>query len=557
MDHADLVKRAAQGDVKAFVELTRRFQQFAFGSALTHVRDFQRAEDVTQEALIAAWTALPTLTEPVAFAGWLRSIVRHHSSRSLRRKRVHVVPLAEAEELSDDAPPPDHVLERRRQAAAALAAIADLPKTLREPATLFFIHDCSHQDIATFLGLPPATVNNRIHAARTHLKQRILTMTEALHAHALPDDFANRIGRLVEARGQVIEALFDPAAMPDLLSELTVSDEVRKRGVPVQVFQRLSDGKVRGVAASPVAHVPRGATVLNSRRRATTPIDRAQLDHLLAQHAAKASNEIIETGIKVVDVMCPIRSGGSVAIAGGYGAGLTVMMAELVRRISKGHHPLTIFVLFPPPSEIWPPSLDENFSIADSLKKENGDEGTAGLVQTFFLGGELAWTAESLAVLDPVDTVIHLSRELAQRKNYPPVDVLTTRSRLLEDDRVAAADVDLARRIREVITARRAAETDPALALDAVLSERAKKLQAFFSQPFFVAEPYTNAPVRSSAAHSALAHCREILDGAHDDLTADDLYFTGDIEEIRQAAGKGKGLRQPLPESFSTGANAD
>ena len=195
-----------------------------------------------------------------------------------------------------------------------------------------------------------------------------------------------------------------------------------------------------------------GATVLNSRRRATTPIDRAQLGHLLAQHAAKASNEIIETGIKVIDVMCPIRSGGSVAIAGGYGAGLTVMMAELVRRISKGHHPLTIFVLFPPPSEIWPPSLDENFSIADTLKKENGDEGTAGLVQTFFLGGELAWTAENLAVLDPVDTVIHLSRELAQRKNYPPVDVLTTRSRLLEDDRVAAADIDLARRIRELIT---------------------------------------------------------------------------------------------------------
>ena len=394
MDHADLVKRAAAGDVKAFVELTRRFQQFAFGSALTHVRDFQRAEDVTQEALIAAWTALPTLTEPVAFAGWLRGIVRHHSSRSLRRKRVHVVPLAEAEELSDDAPPPDHVLERRRQAAAALAAIADLPKTLREPATLFFIHDCSHQDIATFLGLPSATVNNRIHAARTHLKQRILTMTEALHAHALPDDFANRVGRLIEARGQVVEALFDPAAMPDLMSELTVSDEIRKRGVPVQVFQRLADGKVRGVAASPVAHVPRGATVLSSRRRATTPIDRALLEHLLAQHAAKATNEIIETGIKVIDVMCPIPSCGSVAIAGGYGAGLTVMMAELVRRISKGHHPLTIFVLFPPPSEIWPPSLDENFSIADTLRKENGDEGTAGSVQTFFLGGELAWTAE-------------------------------------------------------------------------------------------------------------------------------------------------------------------
>ncbi len=90
------------------------------------------------------------------------------------------------------------------------------------------------------------------------------------------------------------------------------------------------------------------------------------------------------------------------------------------------------------------------------------------------------------------------------RKNYPPVDVLTTRSRLLEDDRVAAADVDLARRIRELITARRAAETDPALALDAVLSERAKKLQAFFSQPFFVAEPYTKRPGSIVSRASAL-----------------------------------------------------
>ena len=63
-------------------------------------------------------------------------------------------------------------------------------------------------------------------------------VTETLHAHALSDDFANRIGRLIETRGHVVDALFDPANLPDLLSELTVSDEARKAGLKVHVMQR-------------------------------------------------------------------------------------------------------------------------------------------------------------------------------------------------------------------------------------------------------------------------------------------------------------------------------
>ena len=76
MDLEQLVRRAAQGDVKAFVALTQRFQHFAFGSALALVGDFHQAEDVVQEAFVAAWAALPSLAEPAAFPGWLRSIMR-------------------------------------------------------------------------------------------------------------------------------------------------------------------------------------------------------------------------------------------------------------------------------------------------------------------------------------------------------------------------------------------------------------------------------------------------------------------------------------------------
>ena len=127
--------------------------------------------------------------------------------------------------------------------------------------------------IALFLGIPATTVNNRLHRARSLLQQRIPTMTEStLRPHGLPDDFANRIGRLVAARSGLVEVTFDPAALPDLLSELLVSDEANRRAVSVQVVQRAGDGIVRGIATTEVDAVPRGATVLNTGQQTPTPI---------------------------------------------------------------------------------------------------------------------------------------------------------------------------------------------------------------------------------------------------------------------------------------------
>jgi RNA polymerase sigma factor (sigma-70 family) len=538
MDHECLVRRAIEGDKLAFVDLTRRFQLFAFGLALAHVGDFQKAEDIVQEAFVAAWLALPTLAEPAAFPGWLRGIVRDHAFRVLRRNQAHAVPLTEAEELPSDEQPADHILEQRRQAAAALAAISELPDALREPATLFFIHECSHQDIATFLGLSVTTVNNRLHAARSRLKRRIVKMTcTTLNADTFSDDFANRIGRLIESRGDMVEALFDPACLPDLMAELTVSDETHKQGVTVQVMQRPGGGVVRGIAASPIEPLARGATVLNDRRRSIAPINRALLDRLLPL-LTRATDEIVETGIKVIDVMCPIRAGGSVALAGETGSGTTVVMEEIVRRISKSGHPVTLFVLFPPPSELWPPSLDPSYSIADELKKEGYSEGTVGSVQTFFVGGKKGpWTAEELESFAPVDTLIHLSRQMILHKNYPGVDVMTTRSRLLDDRLVGPEDIAIARSARDAIGSWRLAEKDPTITVEPIAMERARKVQAFFSQPFFVAEPYTKRPGSHVSRADALRGCREILEGRHDDLPAAAFYFTGSIEEIRRAAG--------------------
>src|SRR5262245_30494626 len=198
MDLERAVRAAAGGDLDAFAELTRRFQHMAFGYALSFVRDFGQAEDVVQEAFVAAWYALPTLADPAAFAGWLRGIVRHRAHRVRRRKHFECVPLTDADTVAAGAPTADRRVERRQEVGNVLAAIAELPRALREVVALYYVHDCSHQDIATFLGVPVTTVNNRLHAARAQLKRRTLTMVkDALEAHQLPDDFAARIGRIV------------------------------------------------------------------------------------------------------------------------------------------------------------------------------------------------------------------------------------------------------------------------------------------------------------------------------------------------------------------------
>src|SRR5213594_4236032 len=128
MDLEAWVRRAVSGDLDAFADVTRQFQHMAFGYALSFVRNFQEAEDVVQEAFVAAWYALPTLAEPAAFAAWLRSIVRHQAHRVLRRKRLESVPLAALDALPADIVGADHRVERDQQIGAVFAAIADLPR---------------------------------------------------------------------------------------------------------------------------------------------------------------------------------------------------------------------------------------------------------------------------------------------------------------------------------------------------------------------------------------------------------------------------------------------
>jgi RNA polymerase sigma factor (sigma-70 family) len=540
MDYEQQVRRASDGDVKAFVDLTRQFQHMAFGAALALVQDFHQAEDVVQEAFLAAWSALPSLANPAAFPGWLRGIVRHQAFRVLRQRTPRTVPLAEAEDLPCEEALADRRLEQRRQSAMALAAIAGLPGKLREPATLFFIHDCSHQDIAVFLGLPAATVNNRLHTARSKLKERMLAMVnETLHAHALPDDFANRIGRLIEARGTVVEALFNPDAPPDVLTELAVSDEANRRAVAVQVIQSPTGGIVRGIALSPADALRRGSTVLSSGNESETPVDLDELARLLPQLAgasrvAAGAARLLETGIKVIDVMCPLVAGGNVILAGELATGPAVTLYELTYKLKDSPEGLKLFTLLP----LWrdaPPG----WSLSASLKEQGLADIPRGAVEHFFLRAEDGpWTDSRLSLLDPFDVVIRFSRRLAGARVYPAVDVLTSRSRLFQTSVLSAEHVEIAERVRQAMAALSTAGHRADRGADTLMLERALRLQNYFTQPYFVAEPWHGRSGTTVSLAESLPTCRDILDGRHDDLPAASFYFSGGIAEIRANAGR-------------------
>jgi RNA polymerase sigma factor (sigma-70 family) len=337
---AALVERARAGDVAAFTSLVGRFQHLAFGYALAVVRDFALAEDVAQEAFVAAWGSLGGLETPAAFPGWLRGIVGHCAHRILRRKLLAMAPLDEAGAVPAATLDPAATAERGERAAAMLAAIDALPAALREVTLLHYVHERSHAQIATFLGVPATTVNNRLHAARAQLKRRMLAMVkDTLHEHRLPDDFPARVGRVVSADGPLVEARFDVSDLPEVHTALALEGG----GGALHVIQRLPDGRVRGLAA-PGVPTGVGARVVGTNEAVAYPLDDATLAQAIRRlrRPLPTPPVLLETGIKVIDLLCPLAAGSAVAVLGDLRVGVTVVVEELTLRLKDAPGGLTM-----------------------------------------------------------------------------------------------------------------------------------------------------------------------------------------------------------------------
>jgi F0F1-type ATP synthase beta subunit len=237
--------------------------------------------------------------------------------------------------------------------------------------------------------------------------------------------------------------------------------------------------------------------------------------------------------------MCPLVAGGTLAIAGEWEAGTAVVLEELVRRLSGGTDRVSIFTFVPGGGTM---------TYREMMEKEGYSDGTVGAVQTFFFRREDGpWTTESLATLSGVDTVIRLSQALGMVGIYPTVDPLTSRSRLLESGGVGDEHARVAARVRRAL-----ALLEPgAPPAEPLATARARKLQRFFAQPFFCAEPYTHRPGVSVSLSDALAGCREILDGVHDAMPEAAFYFSGSIADALRAQSLSMGKEGSLAHSDS------
>ncbi len=192
-----LVIRARSGDLEAFGEIVRRFQDMAHGYAYSFLGDFHLAEDVAQEAFLDAYRQLPNLRNPEAFSSWFRRVVFKHCDRITRGKHIQTVSMdvAVATIAGKDTGAAQFTEDHEMQ-EEVLEAIRALPEHERMVTTLFYINGYSQKEIGEFLEVPVTTVKKRLYNSRKKLREGMMDMVKTtLRENALPEDFGQRLLR--------------------------------------------------------------------------------------------------------------------------------------------------------------------------------------------------------------------------------------------------------------------------------------------------------------------------------------------------------------------------
>jgi F-type H+-transporting ATPase subunit beta len=332
-----------------------------------------------------------------------------------------------------------------------------------------------------------------------------------------------------------------------------------------------------------------------------------------------ANNELLETGIKVIDLVCPFAKGGKVGLFGGAGVGKTVNMMELIRNIAIEHSGYSVFAgvgertregndfyhemresnvldkvalvygqMNEPPGNRLRVALT-GLTIAEKFRDEGRDVllfvdniyryTLAGTEVSALLGrmpsavGYQPTLAEEMGVLqeritstkvgsitsiqavyvpaddltDPspattfahLDATVVLSRQIAELGIYPAVDPLDSTSRQLDPQVVGQEHYDVARKVQGVL--QRYKELKDIIAIlgmdelsdeDKLVVTRARKVQKFLSQPFFVAEVFTGSPGKFVSLQQTISSFKGIIEGKYDDIPEQAFYMVGDIEEV-------------------------
>ncbi|MDR3490548.1 MAG: F0F1 ATP synthase subunit beta [Gammaproteobacteria bacterium] len=453
------------------------------------------------------------------------------------------------------------------------------------------------------------------------------------------------IGKVAEIIGAVVDVEFPRDAVPKIYDALKVDEG----NLILEVQQQLGDGIVRTIAMGTTDGLRRGLTVANTGEPISVPVGKATLgrimdvlgnpideagpidsDKLLPIHRAApsydeqaASEELLETGIKVIDLVCPFAKGGKVGLFGGAGVGKTVNMMELIRNIALEHSGYSVFAgvgertregndfylemkeskvldkvslvygqMNEPPGNRLRVALT-GLTIAESFRDEGRDVllfidniyryTLAGVEVSALLGripsavGYQPTLAEEMGTLqeritstkkgsitsvqavyvpaddltDPspattfahLDATVVLSRQIAELGIYPAIDPLDSTSRQLDPLIVGQEHYDTALAVQR--TLQRYKELKDIIAIlgmdelsevDKLTVTRARKIQRFLSQPFFVAEVFTGTPGRYVPIKETIRGFKGIVDGEFDHLPEQAFYMVGSIDEAIEKA---------------------
>jgi len=199
---AELVTQALAGRPEAFAPLVRRYQDYAYGTAIGMLSDFDLARDVVQDAFLCAYRDLRKLKEPSRFGGWLHGIVKntaHRALRELRKTQTLAEQLRRTAQLS--APPPgrDRSAGQSEIRTMVRRALAHLSQPNREAVSLYYVDGLSYADIAGFLSVSETTVRGRLYRGRAKLRKELSMVAQTFKEQQLPEDFAAEIKRLLDA----------------------------------------------------------------------------------------------------------------------------------------------------------------------------------------------------------------------------------------------------------------------------------------------------------------------------------------------------------------------
>jgi len=466
---------------------------------------------------------------------------------------------------------------------------------------------------------------------------------------------SGNVGKIVQVIGAVLDVEFPEGKLPSILNALEIknSNNEYATDLVVEVAQHLGDNVVRCIAMDSTDGLVRGMAAVDTGSPISVPVGKGSLGRILnvvgrpvdemgpVDASAtwpihrpapsfvdqSTSIELLETGIKVVDLLIPFPKGGKMGLFGGAGVGKTVILMELINNIAKHHGGLSVFAgvgertregndlynefkeadilgkaclvygqMNEPPGARARVALT-GLTCAEYFRDEEGQDVLLFIDNIFrftqagsevsallgrmpsavgyqpTLGTDLGGLQERITstkkgsitsvqavyvpaddLTDPapattfshLDGTLVLSRQIAELGIYPAVDPLDSTSRILDPLVLGADHYNTAREVQQILQKYKDLQDIIAiLGMDELSDEdkltvaRARKIQRFLSQPFFVAAQFTGKEGRYVKLEDTVKGFKEIIEGKHDDIPEGAFYMVGDINEAVEKAAKG------------------